>query len=126
MSPRGKIRIEQRAQPRLEVKLPVMLVRVGHTEGKARRGISRDLSGSGIRVFTDSAFAVGDLVALTIEVPGESGGVSAQGEVVWARDAVEIGVEGGLTHVLGLRFQDVRAESASFIAQFVEKNLKGA
>jgi len=130
MSPTGKIRIERRDHPRFQVRLNVTMLKIGEEKPSAKEerkqvsGQVQDLSEGGVRMFTDVEYKLGDLLVLEIEIPEESEGVRGTAEVVWVRETADIGTKGAMKFALGLKFVEIKSESQSFIAGFVQKSLE--
>ena len=130
MTPTGKIRIERRDHPRFQVRLNVTMLKIGEEANPENPktdkagGQLQDLSAGGVRMFTDMEYKLGDMLALEIEIPEESGGVRGTAEVVWIRETTDVGTQGLMKYALGLKFVEIKAESQSFIAGFVQKSLE--
>ncbi len=122
MKSEGKIQFERRGAPRFPVAFKMSYEVVG--TAKKRRARTIDISGSGVQIYARQKAELGDKLKVAIKVD-EGKQVEADAVVVWVKPARELGIDVGYKFALGLKFSHITSKDSGFLAQFVEKNLKG-
>ena len=102
---------ERRAVPRYAVELEVSV----HSEHNFYDGLVRNMGVAGVFVATHTHHAVGDLIDLSIRLPGLAEPVRARGQVRWTRQYREGSTEPGI----GIKFADISERDLSAVQEFL-------
>jgi hypothetical protein len=81
---------DRRRLPRARLHVPVAFRRVASAPPSLRRGVTLDVSRSGVRFRSDEFLPMNAFVALELTLAGRAG-CAARGRVVWARQARDDG-----------------------------------
>lgn len=107
----GRSPVERRATPRYAVELEVTV----SSEHNFYDGLVRNMGVAGVFIATHTRHTVGDLIDLTIKLPGMDEPIKALGEVRWMREYTEHGPEPGI----GVRFSAISESAVSAIERFL-------
>jgi hypothetical protein len=77
---------EKRSHPRIGLRLPIAFRAVTARPPVLQRGVTLDVSRSGVRFRSEGFLPVGEFVALEVSLPGR-GTYAARGRAVWTRAA---------------------------------------
>ena len=85
----------------IRIETPVLIEFPNPETLKTERSFTQDVSESGLRFPTPVKLRVGQQIALTLEMPFQTGPMHASGEVLWVR---EISRLSGSQYEIGVRF----------------------
>jgi uncharacterized protein (TIGR02266 family) len=103
----------RRAHARFTVDLDVSL----ESDHNFYAGFAENLSAGGIFVATHKALPIGEVVVLSIRLPGLAQPIECAGEVRWVREYSE---RSNVPPGLGLRFVDIAPGGTDAIERFLE------
>lgn len=124
MSPLGHLELELRKDRRVAIRLPVLLAKLGRTSVPHVSGRVVDLSQGGIKMFTDTAYRVGDRLSMLIEVGRRGEDIGGLVQVAWIKPARELDPLSGETYAMGIQFLEINCEGLTLLARLIEKRIK--
>ena len=120
----GKLWIEKRRHPRLNLSFPVdyRLIREGK-ETDAKEGKGANISRGGIRLVVGEEIKVGAMLGLKIILPDGVPPVGGKAEVVWSQEKKKK-EDGATEYHIGLKFVELESKGQDLVSRFMTENLK--
>ena len=114
---------EQRRFVRLETRVDVAYTVL--PSGTAQRTVTKDLSGGGVRFFTENPLTPGTQLQMALALPGREQPVNVLAEVVWSEQRELIGkADRQRSAENGAKFVEIAPADQEALAQFVASRLK--
>ncbi len=114
---------ERRRFVRLDARLDV--VHAVLPSGTMQPTLSKDVSGGGLRLFTDRPLASGTQLQMAIKLPGRETPVNAIGEVVWSEEAHTTGKSERQRSVeIGVRTVEIAPQDHEALTEHVIASLR--
>jgi len=114
---------EQRRFVRLETRVDVAYTAL--PSGAPQRTVTKDLSGGGLRFFSETPLAPGTQLQMALALPGREQPVNALAEVVWSERHELVGkADRQRSAENGAKFIEIAPADQEALAQFVSSRLK--
>ena len=114
---------EQRRFVRLETRVDVAYTVL--PSGTSQRTVTKDLSGGGVRFFTETPLAPGTQLQMALALPGREQPVNALAQVVWSEQHELVGkADRQRSAENGAKFVEIAPADQEALTQFISSRLK--